>query len=101
MSEQINILIAAGLLPAFIFMMPNQEKLLKLEIVRLNATDIQLIYSPESIYEFELINRKLDCRTKDLDAFATLEALEKLPNNAGSDAFWTVVVDEIRKKPST
>lgn len=73
--------------------MSDQERLLRLEIERLKAIDIELIHSPDSLYEFELINNRLNIETTDLDVFATLESLEKLSTDAGSDTFWDAVVD--------
>lgn len=72
--------------------MKNQE-LLQLEIERLNASDIELVYDPGSVYEWELVDHNNQLQTTDLDISATLEALKLLPNNAGSSAFWEVVVD--------
>lgn len=83
-----------------IYIMHIQE-LLQSEIERLNATnDIELVFDPGSISEYELINHARQLETYDLDIFATLEALKLLPDNARSSAFWEVVVDTDTKKPS-
>lgn len=57
---------------------------------RLNATEIEIIYSDESVSEYEL--QYEDEQTEDLDIEQTLVKLQNLPDNAGSSAFWASVV---------
>lgn len=63
---------------------------LKAEIYRLDAVDIEIIYSDESVNEWELMY--CNHQTDDLDIEATLTNLQKLSDNAGSSAFWASVV---------
>lgn len=76
--------------------MLNKEQLLKAEIKRLNATDIELVYSVDSAEEFELINNKEGLETTDLNILATLDQLQLLSDNAGSDTFWYAVRDGVK-----
>lgn len=70
----------------------DQEKLQQ-EIERLNATYIELVYSPDSVDQIELIDHHRCLQSTDLNITATLQALSKLPDLAGSGAFWDAVVD--------
>lgn len=64
---------------------------LKLEIDRLSALEIEIIYSDESLNEYEL--QYGEFQTTNLEIEATLLQLKSLPDNAGSQAFWERVVD--------
>ena len=57
---------------------------------RLNATEIEIIYSDESFNQYEL--QYEDEQTENLQIEETLANLQKLPDNAGSSAFWASVV---------
>lgn len=57
---------------------------------RLNATEVEIIYSDESVNEYELGYEGE--QTEDLDIEETLANLQKLPDNAGSSAFWASVI---------
>lgn len=57
---------------------------------RLNATEVEIIYSDESVNEYELGYEGE--QTEDLDIEETLANLQKLSDNAGSSAFWASVV---------
>lgn len=65
---------------------------LKLEIERLNASEIEVVYSDESINEYEL--QYEDEQTTNLDIEKTLEQIKDLPDNAGSEVFWQWVIDD-------
>lgn len=64
---------------------------LKLEINRLSASEVEIVYSDESINEYEL--QFNDEQTTDLEIDATLLQLKNLPDDAGSQAFWKQVID--------
>ena len=64
---------------------------LKLEINRLGASEVEIIYSDESTNEYEL--QFDDEQTVNLEIEATLLQLKSLSDNAGSQTFWERVVD--------
>lgn len=69
---------------------------LKGEFLRVNAEDIEVIYSDDSVDEYELGYEGE--QTNNLDIEATLNAIATLQDNAGSLAVWEVVQDDDTKK---
>lgn len=64
---------------------------LKIELTRFNIPGIELIYSEDSLNEYELSDG--DQQSKDLIVDATLENLRHLHKNATVKEFWQKVVE--------
>ena len=65
---------------------------LKDELIRLDATEVEIIYSDESENEYELEFKGE--QTNNLDIVTTLEAIAGLPDNTGVQIVWGLIVDE-------